>query len=97
MSMTLVYVLIDAHAKHCVLGSMNSRGEFLRTWTFVTCEKELIRHVEAIDARRGIGYGGKRLITLSRIKMGRCKICEIERSINFVSLRRGPVFVLYLS
>lgn len=50
MSMKLVYLAIDAHARHCVLGSMNSRGEFLRTWTFVTCEKELIWHVEGLNA-----------------------------------------------
>lgn len=33
---------------------MNTRGEFLRTWTFVTCETELIKHIEAIDARQKI-------------------------------------------
>lgn len=50
MSMRKVYLAIDAHARHCVLGSMNSRGEFLQSWRFPTSEKELIHHVEAIDA-----------------------------------------------
>ena len=54
MSMKQVYLAIDAHARHCVLGSMNTRGEFLRTWTFLTGETELIRHIEAIDARQKI-------------------------------------------
>lgn len=54
MSMKRVYLAIDAHARHCVLGSMNSRGEFLETRTFVTGETELIRHIEAIDARTKI-------------------------------------------
>lgn len=54
MSMKRVYLAIDAHARHCVLGSMNSRGAFLRTWTFVTCETELIKHIEGIDARQKI-------------------------------------------
>ena len=54
MSMKRVYLAIDAHARHCVLGNMNSRGEFLRTWTFVTAETELIQHVKAIDARQKI-------------------------------------------
>jgi transposase len=54
MSMKRVYLAIDAHARHCVLGSMNTRGEFLGTRTFATCETELIRHIEAIDARTKI-------------------------------------------
>ena len=54
MSMKRVYLAIDAHARHCVLGSMNSQGEFLGTQRFVTGETELIRHIEAIDARQKI-------------------------------------------
>jgi uncharacterized phage-associated protein len=54
MSTKLVYLAIDSHARHCVLGCMNSRGEFLRTWSFVTCETQLIKHIEGIDARHKI-------------------------------------------
>jgi hypothetical protein len=51
VSMKRVYLAIDAHARHCVLGSMNTRGKLLRTRTFVTGETELILHIQAIDAR----------------------------------------------
>jgi len=47
-----VYMAIDAHARNCVLGSMSSRGEFDRSWRFVTCERELVRHVEGVKAER---------------------------------------------
>lgn len=50
----LLCLVIDAHGKHCVPGNMNNRGEFLRTWTFVTWERELIWHVEALDACKKI-------------------------------------------
>ena len=54
MSMKQVYLTIDAHARNCVMGSMNTRGEFLKSWRFKTCEKELIKHVEVINARKKI-------------------------------------------
>ena len=54
MSMKQVYLAIDAHARNCVLGSMNIRGEFLKSWRFPTCEKELIEHVEDINACKKI-------------------------------------------
>ena len=54
MSMKQVYLAIDAHARNCVLGSMNIRGEFLKSWRFPTCEKKLIEHVAAIKACRKI-------------------------------------------
>ena len=50
MSKRKVYMAIDAHARNCVLGSMSARGEFERTWRFPTCERELVRHVEGVDA-----------------------------------------------
>jgi transposase len=50
MSAKKVYMAIDAHARHCTLGCMSARGEFQRSWTFNTGERELIRHVEGVDA-----------------------------------------------
>ena len=50
MSKKKVYLAIDAHARHCVLGWMSGRGQFERSWRFKTSEEELIRHVEAVDA-----------------------------------------------
>lgn len=50
MSKKKVYMAIDAHARHCVQGCMNARGEFQRTWTFKTGERELISHVKEVDA-----------------------------------------------
>jgi len=52
--MRTVYLAIDGHARHCVLGCMNSRGQFERSWTFDTSEKELIRHVTAIEPAKRI-------------------------------------------
>jgi transposase len=50
MSKRKVYLAIDAHARNCVLGCMDAGGEFERSWRFPTCERELIRHVEEVDA-----------------------------------------------
>ncbi len=49
-----VYMAIDAHARNCVLGSMSTRGEFERSWRFATCERELVRHVEAVKATKKV-------------------------------------------
>ncbi len=57
MSKKKVYMAIDAHARNCVLGCMSARGEFQRTWTFKTSEKELIRHVTGVEA-------GKKLLAI---------------------------------
>ena len=54
MSMKQVYLAIDAHARNSVLGSMNNRGEFLKSWRFPTCEKKLIEHVAAVKACKKI-------------------------------------------
>ena len=51
MRMKRVYLAIDAHARNCVLGCMNSQGEFLRSWRFETCEKELIKHIKTINTQ----------------------------------------------
>ncbi len=50
MSSKKVYMAIDAHARNCTLGCMSARGEFQRSWTFKTSEKELIRHVDGVEA-----------------------------------------------
>ena len=50
MSAKKVYMGIDAHARHCTLGCMSARGEFQRSWTFNTSERELIRHVAGVEA-----------------------------------------------
>ena len=54
MKLKKVYLAIDAHARNCVLGSMNSKGEFLSSWRFETSEKELIKHVSNIGAVKKI-------------------------------------------
>lgn len=45
-----VYMAIDAHARNCVQGCMSARGEFQRIWRYKTCERELIRCIEEVDA-----------------------------------------------
>ena len=46
--MRRVYLAIDAHARPSVLGCMDARGNFERSWRFKTTEAELIRHVEGV-------------------------------------------------
>lgn len=57
MTTRKVYLAIDAHARNSVLGSMDARGEFERSWRFKTCESEFVKHVKAIDA-------GKKLLAI---------------------------------
>ena len=52
MKLKKVYLAIDAHARNCVLGCMNSSGEFLGSWRFATCEKELIKHICNIESAK---------------------------------------------
>lgn len=52
-----VYMAIDVHARHCVLGTMDGRGNFLRSIRFETTEKELIRNVSEVQA-------GTKILTL---------------------------------
>jgi transposase len=47
-----VYLGLDVHARHCVLGSMDTRGKFLGEERFATSETQLIRHVVNINARQ---------------------------------------------
>jgi len=49
-----VYLTIDAHARHCVIGVMNSQGEFLYSHRFDTCETELIKNVEDVGVSKKI-------------------------------------------
>jgi len=48
--MKKAYLAIDAHARHCVLGSMNTQGKFLGDVRFPTSEADLIAHVVKIKA-----------------------------------------------
>jgi transposase len=54
MSKRKVYLSIDAHARHCVLGVMSCCGTFLYSSRFATCEKELIKNIKAVDAGKKI-------------------------------------------
>ena len=54
MSKRKVYLSIDAHARHCVLGVMSCTGTFLYSNSFDTCEKELIKNIKSVDAGRKI-------------------------------------------
>ena len=50
MSKKKVYLGLDVHARHCTLGCMDGRGNFHGTVTFRTNEKELIHHVDDLQA-----------------------------------------------
>lgn len=50
MSCKKVYMAIDAHARNCVQGFMDARGEFQRTWRFKTCERQLVEHIKLVEA-----------------------------------------------
>ncbi len=54
MSKRKVYLTTDAHARLCVMGVMNSRGEFLCSRRYDTCETELIKHVEDVGTNKKI-------------------------------------------
>jgi len=49
--MELVYLGLDAHARHCVLVCMDSEGKLLNQWRFATSESEIVRHVAAVQAK----------------------------------------------
>ena len=44
------YISIDVHARYCVLGIMKPDGSYLGSTRFKTSERQLIRHVTAIEA-----------------------------------------------
>lgn len=50
----LVYLALDAHARHCVLGGMDTNGKYLLERRFPTSESELIRNVVQVDSRKKI-------------------------------------------
>jgi hypothetical protein len=47
-----IYLSLDVHARHCVLGRMDSRGRYLGEERFATSESQLIRHVARVEAQR---------------------------------------------
>lgn len=52
--MKKVYLAIDAHARHCVLGSMNTQGKFLGDVRFPTTEADLITQVVKVKATQKV-------------------------------------------
>ena len=50
--MRLVSLGLDAQARHCVLGQINSQGKYLGEVQFATSESELIRHVVRIEGKK---------------------------------------------
>jgi transposase len=46
----IAYLAIDVHARHCVLGQMDSHGIFLGNKTFATSEQNIIEVLKAIKA-----------------------------------------------
>lgn len=50
MTQKKVYMAIDVHARHCVLGVMDARGTFLSSIQCATSEQELIKHVAGVQA-----------------------------------------------
>ncbi len=50
MSKSIAYIAIDAHARNCVLGWRNGRGEFQGFERFETSEKELVERVGQVPA-----------------------------------------------
>ena len=50
MSKSKAYIALDAHARNCVLGWRNGRGEFQGFERFETSEKELVEHVGQVPA-----------------------------------------------
>jgi transposase len=47
-----IYLALDVHARHCVLGRMDSRGRFLGEERFPTSEGQLIAHIVNVQSRR---------------------------------------------
>ena len=50
MSSSKAYIALDAHARNCVLGWRNGRGEFQGFERFETSEKELVERVGRVPA-----------------------------------------------
>jgi transposase len=47
-----MYLSLDLHARHCVLGQMDSRGHYLGEERFSTSAAQLIEHVAQVEAHR---------------------------------------------
>ncbi|MES2568506.1 MAG: hypothetical protein V4710_00450 [Verrucomicrobiota bacterium] len=45
-----IFLSLDVHARHCVLGRMDSKGHYLGEERFKTSESELIRHVARVES-----------------------------------------------
>ena len=48
----MIYLSLDVHARHCVLGQMDSRGRYLGDERFATGASQIIQHVVKVEARR---------------------------------------------
>ena len=47
----IAYLAMDVHAKHCVLGDMDFKGNFKGTQTFPTSEQNIIKALKAVKAK----------------------------------------------
>jgi transposase len=47
----IAYLAIDVHARHCVLGQMDSKGKFVGNKTFPTSEKYIMEALKAVKAK----------------------------------------------
>jgi len=47
----IAYLGMDVHQNHCVLGEMDSTGEFRGTSTFPTSETRIIHALESVKAK----------------------------------------------
>jgi transposase len=47
----IAYLAIDVHARHCVLGHMDSKGKFIGNKTFPTSEKNITEALKAVKAK----------------------------------------------
>jgi len=47
----IAYLAMDVHAKHCVLGDMDFKGNFKGTQTFPTSEQNMMKALKAVKAR----------------------------------------------
>ena len=47
----IAYLGIDVHARHCVLGHMDSNGNFIGNKTFTTSEQNIVKALKAVKAK----------------------------------------------
>ena len=47
----IAYLGMDVHARHCVLGHMDSNGNFMGNITFSTSEQNIIEALKSITAK----------------------------------------------